>query len=130
MGKLEDLIDKRNLELEQERKAKIAEKERKEYENELALKERQRIEARAKADSINYSESVGLGILYGIIGAFIGLIGIGLALWVVLLIILRIFGNNMDSDSIGNLSGAIGLIVGGLSGYLMGFYERRKKNED
>lgn len=137
MGKLEDLIEKRNLELEQERKAilaeqeqerkaKLAEQERKEYENELALKEKQRTEAIARTNNINFSESVALGLLYGLIGAVAGMVVIGVILWILLLIILGIFGSKMDSDSILNLSGAIGLIVGALVGYSVGFYSKRQ----
>lgn len=126
MGKLEDLISKRDLELEQERKARIAEKERKEYENELAIKERQRREAMEKADSINHSESVGLGILYGIIGAFIGFLGGGL-LGFVLWLILVLFGMDHNNDTAISVVGVIGLIIGGLGGFWMGFEDRRKK---
>ena len=137
MGKLEDLIAKRNSELEQERitriteleraeKARIAEKDRIEREKEIALKEEQRREAITTSSSINFSESVALGLLYGLIGAVVGMVGIGLVLWIVLLIILGIFGSNMDSDSILNLSGAIGLIIGAIAGYLMGFSIKRQ----
>ena len=148
MGKLEDLIAKRNSELEQERiariteleraekariseleraeKARIAEKDRIEREKEIALKEEQRREAITTSSSINFSESVALGLLYGLIGAVAGMVGIGLVLWIVLLIILGIFGSNMDSDSILNLSGAIGLIIGAIAGYLMGFSIKRQ----
>ena len=137
MGKLEDLIAKRNSELEQERitriteleraeKARIAEKDRIEREKEIALKEEQRREAITTSRNINFSESVALGLLYGLIGAVAGMVGIGLVLWIVLLIILGIFGSNMDSDSILNLSGAIGLIIGAIAGYLMGFSIKRQ----
>jgi hypothetical protein len=126
MGKLEDLISKRDLELEQERKAKVAEKERKEYENELAINERQRREAREKADSINHSESVGLGILYGIIGAFIGFLGGGL-LGFVLWLIFVLFGMDHNNDTVIGIVGVLGLIIGGLGGFWMGFEERRNK---
>lgn len=125
MGKLEDLIEKRNLELEQEKKAKIAEKERKEYERELAIKESQRREAMEKANSINYSESVGLGILYGIIGAFIGFLGGGL-LGFVLWIVFVLFGMDHNNDTVIGIVGAIGLIIGAISGYSSGFYSRRE----
>lgn len=127
MGKLEDLISKRDLELEQERKARIAEKERKEYENELAIQERQRREAREKADSINHSESVGLGILYGIIGAFIGFMGGGL-LGFVLWLILFLFGIvDQDDETVMSVVAVLGLIIGGLGGFWMGFEERRNR---
>lgn len=126
MGKLEELLEKRNLELELERKAKEAEKARRELENELAIKERQRNEAREKADSINYSESVGMGILYGIIGAFIGFLGGGL-LGFVLWLVFVLFGMDNNNDTIIGVVGVLGLILGGLGGFWMGFDERRKK---
>lgn len=126
MGKLEELLEKRNIELELERKAKEAEKARRELDNELAIKERQRNEAREKADSINYSESVGMGILYGIIGAFIGFLGGGL-LGFVLWLVFVLFGMDNNNDTIIGIVGVLGLIIGGLGGFWMGFDERRKK---
>jgi hypothetical protein len=126
MGKLEELLEKRNVEIELERKAKEAEKAKIELDNELAIKERQRNEARENADSINYTESVGLGILYGIIGAFIGFLGgglVGFVLWLVFVL----FGMDKDNDSIIGIVGVIGLILGLAGGYWMGFDERRVK---
>jgi len=129
MKKFEELLDKRNLEIELERKAIEENKAKRELEKERAIKERQRNEARVKADGINYSESVTVGLLYGFIGAIAGMIVIGLILWVVLGIILAIAGSKMDGDSILNLSGVIGLIVGALGGYDMGFYSKREREK-
>lgn len=127
MGKLEELLEKRNLEIELERKANEAEKARRELDNELAIRERQRNEARERADSINYSESVGMGLLSGIIGAFIGFMGgglLGFALWIVFVL----FGMDKNNDSIIGIIGVLGLLLGGLGGFWMGFDGRRVKN--
>jgi len=107
MKKFEELLDKRNQEIDLEKEA---------YEKE---------KARERADGINYGESVALGLLYGFIGAIAGMVVIGLALWVVLAIILSIAGSKMDGDSILELSAWIGLIIGALGGYAAGFYSRR-----
>lgn len=109
MKKFEELLDKRNQEIELEKETHEKEK------------------ARQRADGINYSESVALGLLYGLIGAVAGMLIIGLILWVVLGIILAIAGSKMDGDSILNLSGGIGLIIGGIGGFFSGFYSRREK---
>ncbi len=123
MRKFEELVDKRNLEIELERKVIETEKSKLEFEKEIALKEKQKKEAAANLNRINYTESVALGILYGIIGAFIGFMGgglIGLALW----LIIMIFGS--DYESIISIVGVIGLIIGGLGGFWMGYDERRE----
>lgn len=127
MKKFEELLDKRNLEIEQERKVAAEVKAQEELQKELALKEIQKNEARARADGINYSESVALGLLYGFIGAVAGMLIIGLILWVVLGIILAIAGSKMDGDTILEISAWIGLIIGALGGYAAGFSTRRKK---
>ncbi len=126
MGKLEELIEKRNLELHLEQKSREAEKDRKELELELSIKKRKEEEARENADSLNIIESIGLGILFGIIGGFIGLIVGGLIGFVIWLIYV-IFGGNTHNETIMNIFGPIAAIIGVLAGFWMGFDQRREK---
>lgn len=70
----------------------------------------------------------GKGILYGIIGAFIGFLGGGL-LGFVLWPIFVLFGMDKNNDSIIGVVGVLGLIIGGLAGFWMGFDERRVKSK-
>lgn len=126
MKAFEDLLSKRNIEIRLEKKAIEEEKVRQELEKELALRKQLENEKIQNLNNINLFESIGLGILYAIIGAIIGLIGSGL-IGVVIWLIYVIFGGAPNNDTIFNIIGTIGLIIGAGSGFMLGFSDARDK---